>query len=110
MSAKAISCNACRYYEGATSMCLQYQTVVSRPTYVYKYCPMGEFMELSSDSSSSTADPVLPNLPPKKVGRAKPGVKKAKRKVKKKKVARSTREPGMMKITDNSSVEGQTTQ
>jgi hypothetical protein len=104
MPAQAISCNLCKYYEKATSMCLQYQTVVNRPTIVYKYCPMGELMA-SPSISSSRAEPVSANSSPKKSRQVKP---RAKGKVKKK-VARRAPEPGMVKVPDNSSAEGQTT-
>jgi len=110
MSAESISCGVCKYYEKSSSMCLQYETVVSRPTFVYKYCPMGEFMSPPS-IISSMAEPASSGLPlvtVPVVKQVKPAKKKV-RKKKKKKTVRRAPEPGMVKITDNSSAEGQTT-
>jgi len=121
MSAESISCGVCKYYEKSSSMCSQYETVVSRPTFVYKYCPMGEFMSpprgQGTDNPlsmvSSMAEPVSSGLPPSSVAvlpvkQVRP-VKKKTRKKKKKKTVRRAPEPGMVKVTDNSSAEGQTT-
>ena len=112
MSAESISCGVCKYYEKSSSMCSQYETVVSRPTFVYKYCPMGEFMPPLS-IVSSMAEPVSSGLPLSSVAvpsvkQARP-VKKKTRKKKKKQTVRRAPEPGMVKVKDNSSAEGQTT-
>ena len=119
MSAESISCGVCKYYEKSSSMCSQYETVVSRPTFVYKYCPMGEFMSpprgQGTDNPlsmvSSMAEPASSGLPlvtVPVVKQVKPAKKKV-RKKKKKKTVRRAPEPGMVKVTDNSSAEGQTT-